>query len=157
MFKKGSVKDLKPVVTSQEAILDTCRKMVTTEGLSAINMRSVAKACGVAVGSLYNYFPSKGSLMQATVRSVWMHDIFGIFRMDVFSYAVGAKQLSGIFDHPCSQFHGGYACRRTKRDSILHICGLLCCMYSKMIQRYAQMHLMIRFPEKNWWTCAFPV
>lgn len=68
---------MKTVVTSQEAILDTCCKMVTTEGLSAINMRSVAKACGVAVGSLYNYFPSKGALMQATVRSVWM-DIFSV-------------------------------------------------------------------------------
>lgn len=66
---------MKTVVTSREAILDTCRKMVTTEGLSAINMRSVAKSCGVAVGSLYNYFPSKGDLIQATVRSVWM-DIF---------------------------------------------------------------------------------
>lgn len=66
---------MKTVVTSQEAILDTCRKMVTTEGLAAVNMRSVAKACGVAVGSLYNYFPSKGALIQATVRSVW-RDIF---------------------------------------------------------------------------------
>lgn len=66
---------MKPVIISQEAILDTCRKLVTTEGLPAINMRSVAKTCGVAVGSLYNYFPSKDALLQATVRSVWM-DIF---------------------------------------------------------------------------------
>lgn len=66
---------MKPVITSQKAILDTCRSLVMTQGLSAINMRSVAKACGVAVGSLYNYFPSKDDLLQATVRSVWT-DIF---------------------------------------------------------------------------------
>ena len=66
---------MKPVITSQKAILDTCRSLVMTQGLSAINMRSVAKACGVAVGSLYNYFSSKDDLLQATVRSVWT-DIF---------------------------------------------------------------------------------
>ncbi len=65
------------VVTSQEAILNTCCRLVMTEGLAAINMRTVAQACGVAVGSLYNYFPSKGALMQATIRSVWM-DIFAV-------------------------------------------------------------------------------
>lgn len=45
------------------------------KGLSAINMRTVASACGVAVGSIYKYFPSKTDLIYATVADVWK-DIF---------------------------------------------------------------------------------
>ena len=63
------------VVTSKEAIMKTCRDMVSERGLSALDMRSVAKACHVALGSLYNYFPSKDALVTATIESVWQ-DIF---------------------------------------------------------------------------------
>lgn len=62
-------------VTSREAILTVCREMVSRQGLSSLNMRSVARACQVALGSLYNYFPSKDDLLLATVESVWQ-DIF---------------------------------------------------------------------------------
>lgn len=59
------------VVTSREAILAACREMVAEQGLGAIGMRAVAARCGVAVGSLYNYFPSKDALLAAAVESVW--------------------------------------------------------------------------------------
>lgn len=69
------VKSLNIVVTSKEAILNECRKIVMEKGISAINMRTVAAACGVAVGSIYNYFPSKTELITASVEEVWK-DIF---------------------------------------------------------------------------------
>lgn len=62
-------------VTSKEAILAKSRELVMNQGISSINMRSVANACGVAVGSIYNYFPSKTELITATVEDVWK-DIF---------------------------------------------------------------------------------
>lgn len=34
-------------------------------------IRSVASACGVSVGSIYNYFDSKAALVGDTVESVW--------------------------------------------------------------------------------------
>lgn len=63
------------VVTSREAILIESRKIVMEHGISAINMRTVAAACHVAVGSIYNYFPSKADLTSAAVEDVWK-DIF---------------------------------------------------------------------------------
>lgn len=63
------------VVTSKEAILKVCREIVSEKGLSALNMRSVAEACHVALGSLYNYFSNKDDLLIATIESVWQ-DIF---------------------------------------------------------------------------------
>lgn len=62
-------------VTSKEAILETCRNLVSANGLDHLNMRAVAQACGVALGSLYYYFPSKDDLLLATIESVW-EDIF---------------------------------------------------------------------------------
>lgn len=66
------------VVTSKEAILKVCREIVAEKGLSSLNMRSVAEACHVALGSIYNYFSNKDELLIATIESVWKN----IFHMD---------------------------------------------------------------------------
>ena len=66
------------VVTSKEEIMRACREIVSEEGLSAVSMRAVAKRCGVALGSLYNYFSNKDELVLKTVESVWQD----IFHMD---------------------------------------------------------------------------
>lgn len=63
------------VITSSEDILKTSRELIRRQGWSAINIRSVAAACGVSVGSIYNYFDSKAALVSATVESIW-HEIF---------------------------------------------------------------------------------
>lgn len=59
------------VVTSKEEILKTSRELMQQQGWSAVNIRSVAAACGVSVGSIYNYFASKTELVGAVVESVW--------------------------------------------------------------------------------------
>ena len=59
------------VVTSKEDILKTSRELIQQQGWSGINIRSVAAACEVSVGSIYNYFDSKAALVCATVESVW--------------------------------------------------------------------------------------
>ncbi len=59
------------VVTSKEEILKTSRELIRQQGWAAVNIRSVAAACGVSVGSIYNYFESKTALMEAAVESVW--------------------------------------------------------------------------------------
>lgn len=63
-------------LTSREAILTVGKEIATQSGLQALNMREVAKRCGVAVGSVYNYFPSKGELIAATIESVWSEIIY---------------------------------------------------------------------------------
>lgn len=59
------------IVTSKEEILQTSRELIRQQGWSAVSIRSVAAACGVSVGSIYNYFDSKADLVGATVESVW--------------------------------------------------------------------------------------
>lgn len=63
------------VVTSKEEILQASRTLLKEQGWTAINIRAVASACHVSVGSIYNYFGSKADLVSNTVESVW-HEIF---------------------------------------------------------------------------------
>ncbi len=64
-------------VTSKEEILEVSRNIAASKGITAVNMRTVASECGIALGSLYNYFTSKAELLSATVEAVWA-DIFPI-------------------------------------------------------------------------------
>ena len=62
-------------VTSEEEILKVSCGIVAKKGIAAVNMRTVASECGIALGSLYNYFSSKSELWSATIEAVWK-DIF---------------------------------------------------------------------------------
>lgn len=59
------------IVTSKEEILKVSRELIRQQGWSAISIRSVAAACKVSVGSIYNYFDSKAELVGAAVESIW--------------------------------------------------------------------------------------
>lgn len=67
---------MNPPNTSREEILRVCRKIVSEQGLHALNMRALAKECGIALGTLYNYYADKDELVIAAIESVWQ-DIFG--------------------------------------------------------------------------------
>ena len=66
---------MNPMATSKENILQISRKLIQQNGWAGVNIRSVAAACGVSVGCIYNYFGSKTDLLSATVESIWS-DIF---------------------------------------------------------------------------------
>lgn len=57
---------------SKEYILNVCKKIFIENGASALNMRMVAQECDIALGSIYNYFPSKGDLISEVVQSIWI-------------------------------------------------------------------------------------
>ena len=92
---------MKPKATSKEAILAACRDIVRDQGLAGISARSVAGACGIAPGTLYNYFPDKDALVLAVTADVWS-DIFGRPQQDVSD---GAEKPDG--EQPGSEKPGG--------------------------------------------------
>ena len=71
-------------VTSKEEILKEALNIVSSEGIGKINMRNVANKCGVALGSLYNYYPSKEALLMDVVKYVW-DDIFNLKEVEFSS------------------------------------------------------------------------
>ena len=119
------------VVTSREEILKNSLKLIQQQGWSSVSIRAVAAACGVSVGSIYNYFDSKAELVSATVESVWgeiFHrpDDAAVFQDTeacvAWMYermAYGCKQYPGFFtlhslgfmreDKPGGHLHGASA------------------------------------------------
>lgn len=54
-------------------LLAEARKQIAERGYSATTVRSIASACGIAVGTVYNYFPSKEMLVASFVAEDWSH------------------------------------------------------------------------------------
>ena len=63
------------VVTSQEALLLVSKNLIREKGWGAVNIRAVAAAGGVSIGTVYNYFACKSELLAKTIESIW-RDIF---------------------------------------------------------------------------------
>ncbi len=55
----------------REQLLTEAKKQITERGYADTTIRSVASACGVGVGTVYNYFPSKEMLVATFVFDDW--------------------------------------------------------------------------------------
>ena len=49
----------------ENRLISEAKKQIAEAGYNAVTIRSVAKACGVGVGTVYNYFESKEALLAA--------------------------------------------------------------------------------------------
>lgn len=54
-----------------QRLAEEARRQIEQSGFSAMTVRSVAKGCGVGVGTVYNYFPSKEALVAAFMLDDW--------------------------------------------------------------------------------------
>lgn len=55
----------------KEDIIQTTREMIVEKGYDQLNMRDIAKKCGIATGTLYNYFKSKQAIISALLDEDW--------------------------------------------------------------------------------------
>ena len=55
----------------ESKLIEEAKKQIREVGYSATTIRSVAKGCGVGVGTVYNYFPSKETLLASYLLADW--------------------------------------------------------------------------------------
>lgn len=56
----------------REKLLTTVRNRLLKDGPDAVSLRSIAKECGIAVGTVYNYFPNKDMLIAEAIGDDWL-------------------------------------------------------------------------------------
>ncbi len=62
----------------QSRLIEEARCQIEESGYGAMTIRSVASGCGVGVGTVYNYFPSKDDLLATYMLSDWNQCIAAI-------------------------------------------------------------------------------
>ena len=62
----------KVIENVREQLLEETRKQIAENGYADTTIRSVAGACGLGVGTVYNYFKSKDMLIATFLMDDWM-------------------------------------------------------------------------------------
>lgn len=61
----------KIISCTKDDIIAEAKRQASENGYSNLSIKSIASACGVAVGTIYNYFPSKDMLVASFILSEW--------------------------------------------------------------------------------------
>ncbi len=59
-------------------ILQEVERLLSRGGYTAVTVRAVARGCGVGVGTVYNYFPSKEAMLAELLLTDWRECIAAI-------------------------------------------------------------------------------
>ncbi len=62
----------KIIANVKEQLLSETKKQINERGYENTTIRSVAQGCGVAVGTVYNYFKSKDMIIATFILKDWM-------------------------------------------------------------------------------------
>lgn len=62
--------------TLRDTLLSVSRMIADTEGIDAVNIRSIAKKAGVATGTVYNYFSNKDAILLALTEEYWKQALY---------------------------------------------------------------------------------
>lgn len=81
----------------RESLLQEAKRQVFENGYSSLTIRSVANACGIGIGTVYNYFESKDALVAGFMLEDWRVCIDAISNKSAASNEVEAV-LKCIFD-----------------------------------------------------------
>ena len=55
----------------RDRLLAEAKQQILLSGYDSVTIRSIAKGCGVGIGTVYNYFPSKEALIAAHLLEDW--------------------------------------------------------------------------------------
>ena len=84
---------MRKAITTKEKIRENAKKEARSKGLEKIGMREISSASSVALGTLYNYFPDKESLIIATISSIWNETIGNLKKPEGFVSALSVFMM----------------------------------------------------------------
>lgn len=98
------------------SILGCAKRMLLEEGYQSFTLRAVARECSVAVGTIYNYFPSKLMLIASVMAEDWHAALCGIregiacaadLEAGLFAVYDGIRRFCATYEPVWDQFDPG--------------------------------------------------
>lgn len=81
-------------VTSKEELIEIAREIAYGEGISKLSVRRLAAASGIAIGTVYNYFPSKADLVSEVLQEFWRNVFHGShFQADSHDFLGSVEEI----------------------------------------------------------------
>lgn len=62
----------------KQLILNKAKEILYNEGYSKLNMRTLSKACDIALGTIYNYYPTKKNLVIEMMIDYWEDFLYSV-------------------------------------------------------------------------------
>jgi AcrR family transcriptional regulator len=87
----------KRIENLQETILQQAKQLMLQNGYPMLTMREVAARCGIAVGTLYNYFPSKEALAGGIMLEDW-HSILAEMKAGCTAASELTQALTALYE-----------------------------------------------------------
>jgi len=90
--------------TTVNSILVACRELVYRGGFTSLTTNAIAKRAGVSIGSLYQYFPNRNTIIQSLI-NLFYHGIADEFHQRVKSIPrdnpqqIAASLIDAIVDY----------------------------------------------------------
>jgi AcrR family transcriptional regulator len=84
----------KLIENAKELILETSEKLLFEVGYKGFNIREVANRCGIATGTIFNYFASKEMLIASIIANDWADYLENIKR----ECSLASDITSGVSD-----------------------------------------------------------
>jgi AcrR family transcriptional regulator len=115
-------------VTSRDKILEAAMEIAIREGVDHVSIRKLANACGIAVGSMYNYYPDKETLISAVSERFWdkiLEDQDKIYRHGM-GFTMFLEHYYGFLYGRLSQYDKSWLAQmngRTKRGEVIRLLG----------------------------------
>ncbi len=68
---------MKKAATSKDVLTECARQIAYQEGIGKLSIRRLASESGIAIGTVYNYFPSKADLIAEVLEDFWKQVFHG--------------------------------------------------------------------------------
>ena len=81
-------------IIDEKILVEAGKEILKTQGIEAVNMRSIARFSNVSLGSIYNYYKDKDELLLAIVKSIWLNITLDM-NIETESFQ---KAVSSLFD-----------------------------------------------------------
>jgi len=86
----------KIIENPKELIMSNAKEIILKEGYSKLSMRALSKACDIAIGTIYNYYPNKKDLIVGMMIEYWEQFFININQVNSQEITF-LKKLNNVF------------------------------------------------------------